>query len=41
MSVAFLQGYEGVKASHEADLTTVESCINKCDIHFDKSAEPF
>lgn len=25
--------YEGVKAGHEADLTTVENCLGKCSVN--------
>lgn len=30
----FKAQYEGVKASHEADLSTVENCLGKCSINF-------
>lgn len=30
----FKNRYEGVKAAHEADLTTVENCLGKCNISF-------
>ncbi len=26
--------YEGVKAAHEADLSTVENCLGKCNVDF-------
>jgi hypothetical protein len=30
----FRSQYEGVKASHEAELSTVENCLGKCNINF-------
>ena len=30
----FKAQYEGVKAAHEADLTTVENCLGKCNVNF-------
>ena len=30
----FKTQYEGVKAAHEAELSTVENCLGKCSINF-------
>ena len=30
----FKSQYEGVKAAHEADITTIENCLGKCNINF-------
>ena len=30
----FKAQYEGVKASHEADLSTIENCLGKCNVNF-------
>jgi Tim10/DDP family zinc finger len=30
----FKSQYEGVKAAHEADLSTVENCLGKCNVNF-------
>ena len=30
----FKSQYEGIKASHEAELSTVENCLGKCNINF-------
>ena len=30
----FKAQYEGVKAAHEADLSTVENCLGKCNVNF-------
>jgi hypothetical protein len=35
----FRAQYEGVKAAHEADISTVENCIGKCSVAF-KSEGP-
>ena len=30
----FKAQYEGVKAAHEAELSTVENCLGKCNVNF-------
>lgn len=30
----FKNKYEGVKATHEADLSAVENCLGKCKVNF-------
>jgi len=37
----FKAQYEGVKASHEADLSTVENCLGKCNINFKATSGNF
>ena len=34
----FKAQYEGLKATHVADLTTVENCLGKCNVDFDGEA---
>ena len=37
----FKTQYEGVKAAHEADLSTVENCLGKCNIKFNAGVVGF
>jgi hypothetical protein len=37
----FKAQYEGVKASHEAELSTVENCLGKCNISFSSGVNAF